>query len=110
MSRITHLFKTLVRYQNGVEVYREETERMAVLDYNANGSLVEISIIPNLTPKRAYLAGQEDFTIYYEGYDLCYSFELECWPDNGTIKRLSIKRNDTGVEYRYISDHQDRMF
>lgn len=108
MSRITHLFESLVRYNNGVEIYREKIERMAVLDYNANGTVVDITIMPNLSTKRAFLTRQEGFTLYYEA--IGYQFELECWPDNGTIKRLSVFRVDTGVEYRYMSNHQDRMF
>ena len=47
--------------------------------------------------------------LYYQGEDIDYRFELECWPDNGTIKRLSVFRDDTGVEYRFISDHQDAL-
>ena len=70
---------------------------------------VVISIIPTLSPKRARLVRQEGFTLYYQGEDPDYRFVLECWPDNGTIKRLSVFRDDIGTEYRFISDHQDRM-
>lgn len=52
---------------------------------------------------------QEGFTLYYQGEDIDYRFEIECWSDNGTIKRLSVFRDDTGVEYRFISDHQDAL-
>ena len=38
-----------------------------------------------------------------------YRFEVECWPDNGTIKRFSVFRDDMGVEIQYISDHQDAL-
>lgn len=108
MSRITHLFETLVRFNNGVEVSKERIERMAILDYNASGTVVDITIMPNLSTKKAFLTKQSGFTLYYEAVG--YKFELECWPDNGTIKRLSVFRDGTGVEYRYMSSHQDRMF
>ena len=49
------------------------------------------------------------FGVIYSGEDPSYRFELECWPDNGTIKRLSVFREDTGIEYRFISDHQARL-
>lgn len=52
---------------------------------------------------------QDGFTLYYEGEDPDYLFELECWPDNGTIKRFSVFRVDTGVEIMYLSSHQDAM-
>lgn len=110
MTRITHVFNTLCRYNNGVLVSKEEIERLAVLDYNLTGTMVDVTIMPNLSTKKAFLIKQDGFTLYYEGTDSPYLFEIECWPDNGTIKRLSVKRTDTGVEYRYLSTHQDRMF
>ena len=52
---------------------------------------------------------QVGFTLYYQGDEPYFRFELECWPDNGTIKRFSVFRDDMGVEIQYISDHQDRL-
>lgn len=59
--------------------------------------------------KKARLIRQNGFKLYYQGEDPDYRFVLECWPDNGTIKRLSVFRDDIGVEYRYLSSHQDAM-
>lgn len=109
MSLVTHLFCEHRRVVNGVVVFKEIVSRRANFEYDPTESIVDITIIPTLSTKRAYLVRQEGFTLYYRGYDPDYRFELECWPDNGTIKRLSVFRDDTGVEYRYISDHQDRM-
>ena len=55
------------------------------------------------------LTKKDGNTLYYAGEDPDYRFEVECWPDNGTIKRMSVFRDDMGVEIQYISDHQDRM-
>ena len=48
-------------------------------------------------------------SLYYKGEDPDYRFVLECWPDNGTIKRFSVFRDDMGVEIRYLSSHQDAL-
>lgn len=109
MSLITHVFHTQQRYQNGRLVASDPVIRQANFEYDYTGNNVLISIIPTLSPKRAHLVRQEGFNLYYRGEDPDYLFELECWPDNGTIKRFSVFRDDTGVEYRYISDHQDRL-
>ena len=109
MPTITHLFHSHKRFENGIQVSHDHVPRRANLEYNAEGSSVIISIIPTLSPKRAYLVKQEFFTLYYRGEDSIYRFEVECWPDNGTIKRLSVFRDDMGVEIQYISDHQDRL-
>src|SRR5574344_2316025 len=107
MPLVTHLFHTQQRIQNGRIVASDPVMRRANFEYDITGYNVVISIIPSLSPKRAHLIRQAGFNLYYQGEDPEYCFELECWPDNGTIKRLSVFRNDTGVEYRYISDHQD---
>ena len=109
MSLVTHVFHTQQRIQNGRIVASDKVMRRANFEYDFTGNNVVISIIPSLSPKRAHLVRQEGFKLYYNGDDPDYRFELECWPDNGTIKQLSVIREDTGVEYRYISDHQDRM-
>lgn len=62
-----------------------------------------------LSPKKAYLVEQNGFTLYYRGQDPDYIFVLECWPDNGTIKRLSVFRDDIGLEIRYLSNHQQAL-
>ena len=107
MSLITHFFKQQQRIENGRIVADDLVQRLASFNYDITGNNVEISITPVLSPKRARLVRQIGFTLYYQGLDPDYCFELECWPDNGTIKRLSVFRDDIGVEYRYISDHQD---
>ena len=110
MSFVTHVFKKLQRWDNGRLVSDDNILRRANFQYDFTGNNVEITIESSLSTKQAYLTKQEFFTLYYQGKDKDYRFELECWPDNGTIKRLSVFRLDTGVEYRYISDHQDRLF
>ena len=109
MPLVTHVFHTHQRIQNGHVVSSDPVPRRANIDYDYSGTTVEISIIPTLSPKRAHLVRQNGFCLYYEGDDPDYRFEIECWPDNGTIKRFSVFREDTGTEYRYISDHQDRL-
>lgn len=110
MSLVTHLFLSHMRIEKGTVVSNDAVPRRANFEYDASGNNVTITIIPTLTSKKARLVRQVGFTLYYEGIDPEYRFELECWPDNGTIKRFSVFRKDTGVEYRYISDHQDRLF
>lgn len=110
MSIVTHVFPSHQRLENGRVVSTDQVARRANFEYDFTGNNVVISIIPSLSPKRARLTRQVGFTLYYQGEDPDYRFELECWPDNGTIKRFSVFRDDTGVEYRYISDHQDRLF
>lgn len=110
MPLVTHVFKSHQRIQNGRVVATDAfLPRRANFEYDSTGNNVVISIIPTLSPKRARLVRQEGFTLYYQGEAPDYRFVLECWPDNGTIKRLSVFRDNTGVEYRFISDHQDRM-
>lgn len=109
MSHITHFFKQQQRIVNGQIVANDMVQRIAIFNYDFTGNNVFISITPVLSPKLARFERQIGFTLYYQGVDPDYRFELECWPDNGTIKRLSVFRDDTGVEYRYISDHQDRL-
>ena len=109
MTTIRHIFQRHQRFQNGKLVSNDYVARMANLEYDATGDTVTISIIPTLSPKKAYLVQQIDFTLYYRGKDPDYRFEVECWPDNGTIRRVSVFREDTGVEIRYLSDHQDAL-
>lgn len=109
MSLVTHVFHIQQRIQNGRIVASDPVMRRANFEYDFTGNNVIISIVPSLSPKRVRLVRQVGFKLYYQGEDPDYRFELECWPDNGTIKQLSVFRDDTGVEYRYISDHQDRM-
>ena len=109
MPLVTHVFSSHKRIENGKEVSHDFVARRANFEYDFTGENVVISIIPTLSPKRARLVHQDGFTLYYVGEDHDYRFELECWPDNGTIKRLSVFRDDTGVEYQYISTHQDAM-
>ena len=109
MSFVTHVFNSHKRFENGVLVSHDQVPRRANLEYDVTGNNVVISIIPTLSPKRAHLVEQKIFTLYYLGEDPRFSFEIECWPDNGTIKRLSVFRKDMGVEIQYISDHQDAI-
>ncbi|MGM9847262.1 MAG: hypothetical protein ACI31F_04860 [Muribaculaceae bacterium] len=109
MQRIVHCFKQQQRIENGIIIADDVVTRTAIFDYDFTGENVEISIFPTLTAIKAKLVKQVGFKLFYQGIDPDYRFELECWPDNGTIKQLSVFREDTGVEYRYISDHQDRM-
>ncbi len=110
MSLVTHVFESHKRVQNGVVISHDYVPRRANFVYDPTGSIVDIAIIPTLSTKRAYLVRQDGFTLYYRGEDPDYRFEIECWPDNGTIKRFSVYRDDTGIEYRYLSNHQDRMW
>ena len=110
MPVVTHVFSSHKRIEHGVVVSNDAVPRTAKFVYDPSGMIVDITIIPVLSTKRAFLIHQDSFTMYYQGSDPDYRFELECWPDNGTIKRLSVFRDDTDIEYRYISDHQDRMW
>lgn len=109
MATITHLFESHQRYEYGRMVSDDKVERVANLDYDASGRRVVISVMPSLSPKSAYLVGDNGVTLTYLGDDPDYKFEVECWTDNGTIKRLSVFRLDMGVEIRYLSSHQDAM-
>lgn len=109
MSLITHVFNSHKRIEFGQVVSHDFVPRRVNFQYDFTGNNVIITIIPTLSAKRAHLVKQVGFTLYYVGEDPDYRFELECWQDNGTIKRLSVFREDTGVEYRYISDHQDAL-
>ena len=109
MSLVTHVFESHKRFQHGVEVSYDHVPRRANFEYDWSGNNVVISIIPTLSPKKAYLVRQDGFTLYYKGEDPDYRFVLECWPDNGTIKRFSVFRDDMGVEIRYLSSHQDAL-
>ena len=96
MPIVTHVFNSHKRIERGHVVSHDFVARYANLSYDATGNQVVISIIPTLSPKRAYLIKQDFFTLYYKGEDPDYRFEVECWPDNGTIKRLSVFRDDIG--------------
>ncbi len=109
MPLVTHVFKQQQRIQGGRIVANDPVSRRANFDYDLSGINVVITIEGVLSPKKARLLNQNGFMLTYLGEDPSFRFELECWSDNGTIKRLSVYRTDTGVEYRYISDHQDRM-
>lgn len=109
MSLITHIFNSHKRIEHGQMVSHDYVPRRANLQYDFTGDNVEITIVPTLSAKRARLVNQVGFTLYYIGEDPDYRFEVECWPDNGTIKRLSVFRDDIGVEYQYLSDHQDAL-
>lgn len=109
MSLITHIFYSHKRFERGQLVSFDKVPRRANFEYDYSGNNVVISIIPTLSPKRAHLVKQVGFTLYYQGEEPYFRFELECWPDNGTIKRFSVFRDDMGVEIQYISDHQDRL-
>ena len=109
MSLVTHVFESHKRFQHGVEVSHDRVLRRANFEYDWSGNNVVISIVPTLSPKKAHLVRQDGFTLYYKGEDPDYRFVLECWPDNGTIKRFSVFRDDMGVEIRYLSSHQDAL-
>lgn len=109
MSLVTHVFESHKRLEHGIEVSHDYVSRRANFEYDFSGNNVVISIIPTLSPKRARLTRQDGFTLYYQGEDTDYRFVLECWPDNGTIKRLPVFRDDICVEYRYLSSHQDAI-
>lgn len=109
MSTITHVFYAHQRIEHGKTTSTDVVPRRAFFEYDVTGTNVVISIIPTLSPKKAHLVRQDGFTLYYQGDNRDYRFEIECWPDNGSIKRFSVFRDDTGIEYRFISDHQDAL-
>ena len=109
MPTVTHLFQSHKRIQNGVVVSHDFVPRRANLEYDFTGRRVLVSIIPTLTPKAATLYKDSNNVLYYRGDDPDYRFELETWPDNNTIKRLSVIREDRDLEIQYLSDHQDPM-
>lgn len=107
MPLITHVFESHKRFEHGVEVSCNYVPRRVNLEYDVTGNNVIISIMPTLSPKKAYLVRQDGFILSYKGQDPDYRFVIECWPNNGTIKRLSVFRDDIGLEIRYLSTHQD---
>lgn len=109
MPLITHIFQSHKRIENGIEVSHDYVLRQANLVYDFTGRRLTISIIPTLTPKNATLYKDEGNILYYVGDDPDYRFEIETWPDNNTIKRLSVKRLDRNLEIQYLSDHQDAL-
>lgn len=109
MSTITHVFNSHKRIESGRVVSHDFVPRMANLQYDFTGRRVLISIIPTLSPKYATLYKDTGNVLYYRGDDPDYRFELETWPDNNTIKRLSVIREDCNLEIQYLSDHQDAM-
>lgn len=109
MPIITHIFNQQQRVQGGRIVADDKVMRIATLEYDYSGQELILSIQPSLSPKKAFLYKEEGFSLFYRGADPDYKFIVECWPDNGTIRSLSVFRLDTGVEYRYLSDHQDRL-
>lgn len=109
MATITHIFPRHQRYQNGILVSSDDVDRIAKFEYDLTGTMLQVSIIPTLSPKKARLIRQDGFSLFYQGEDSDYRFVLECWSDNSTIKRFSVFRDDIGVEYRYLSDHQDAL-
>lgn len=110
MTKITHIFPKHQRFERGMLVSTNEVPRCAIFEYDLTGTRLVVAVMPTLSPKRASLVRQDGFCLYYQGEDPDYRFVLECWQDNGTIKRFSVFRDDIGVEYRYISDHQDALY
>ena len=82
MTIITHMVYAHQRVERGKIVSTNVVPRLAKFEYDFSGANVVISIIPTLSPKRAHLIRQEGFTLYYQGEDIDYRFELECWPDS----------------------------
>ena len=72
MPLVTHIFHSHKRFERGVQVSFDHVPRRANLDYDTTGNQVVISIIPTLSPKRAFLVRQEYFTLYFstEGKNL----------------------------------------
>ena len=109
MAKVTHVFKSHKRIQNGKVVSHDFVPRQAILDYDWSGRNLVISIIPTLSPMSATLVRDSGNVLYYRGVDPDYKFEVETWPDNNTIKRLSVIRVDRHLEIQYLSDHQDAI-
>ena len=109
MSTITHVFNSHKRIESGRVVSHDFVPRMANLQYDFTGRRVLISIIPTLSPKYATLYKDTGNVHYYRGDDPDYRFELETWPDNNTIKRLSVIREEFNLEIQYLRDQQTAM-
>lgn len=109
MPTVTHLFNSHKRIENGIVVSHDFVLRRANLVYDITGRRINICIIPTLTPKSATLYKDDGTTLYYQGDDPDFRFEIETWPDNKTIKRLSVIRMDRNLEIQYLSDHQDAL-
>lgn len=110
MSTVTHIFESHKRIENGRIVSHDFVQRIAKLDYDMTGRRLTISILPTLSPKSATLVRDFNNTLYYVGDDPNFRFEIETWPDNNTIKRLSVTRTDRNLEIQYLSTHQDRLW
>lgn len=110
MSTITHIFNSHKRIMNGLVVSHDYVPRQANIEFDSTGRRMIISIIPTLSPKGATFYKDEKNVLYYRGDDPDFQFEIETWPDNNTIKRLSVIRLDRDLEIQYLSEHQDSLY
>lgn len=105
MAAFTHIFDIHQRVQYGSIIMQEHVMRCAQIEYNDSElTNIVLSIAPNLSPKPARLVSKTNTTRFYLGTDSDYRFEMEYNPDNGLMQRLSVFREDTGTEYRYLNE------
>ncbi|MBR2260853.1 MAG: hypothetical protein IJ916_04040 [Paludibacteraceae bacterium] len=98
-----------MRIENGVTVSHDYVPRYIILNYDMTGRVLSISIYPSLTDKKAVLVRDSNNVLYYQGDDPDFRFEVETWPDNNTIKRVSVVRVDRNLEIRYLGEHEDAL-
>lgn len=89
------------RFENGIQVSHDFVPRYIQLDYSPNGAMLTISIMPTLSPKQAFFAGDNGSVLVYNGIDPDYRFEVETKQDN-TIRRVSVFRLDRNLELKFL--------
>ena len=83
MALITHVFESHERIHDGVVVSHDDVARRANFVYDPTGSIVDITIIPTLSTKRAHLTRQVGFTLYYREKTLIIVLRLNVGPTMG---------------------------
>lgn len=116
MPTITFVSHRHERYEHGQMVSNDRVLRGVQLEYSLNGLCVDITvhileqvgnsfrpITTRLRTKRAFFEKDSGSVLEYKGEDSDYRFEVQTKWDN-TIRRVSVIRNDTGVEIRYFDE------
>ncbi len=96
-----------MRFENGIMVSHDFVPRYITLKYDDFGRRMTISIAPSLSEKVSIAYKDSDNVLYYRGVDPDYRFEVETWPDNNTVRRVSVIRVDRNLEIRYFGEHEE---
>lgn len=114
MPTITFVSHRHERYEHGVRVSNDRVPRGVQLDYSFDGMSVDITVFivqqvgstfqaiaPRMRKKHATITSDSGSVLKYIGDDPDFVFEVETKWDN-TIRRVSVIRQDTGVEIKYF--------